>query len=158
MKGIVPSRSFRAGWDLPSGFPFMTDEKIVGLTFEYGPLCGDSCLCWLSAHFLPFQMTEKSTMLLNEFFFLRALLKTCAAQSPRDRHQLAVEFQLKWKTLSHNILNIRHLLSPCPRPCHLQSFEELRISSAVWAGEQPGLQTLSVEGLSPLECTSPLQL
>lgn len=86
MKDIVLSCSFRAGWDLPSGFPFMTDEKIVGLTFGYGPLCGDSCLCWLPTHFLPFQMTEKSTMLLNEFFFLCALLKTCAARSPRDYH------------------------------------------------------------------------
>lgn len=86
LKGDVLSLRFRAGLDLPSGFLLTTDEKTVGLTSEYGPLHGDSCLCRLPARLLPFQMTESSTTLFNGFFFLGALLENCAVQGPRDCH------------------------------------------------------------------------
>lgn len=74
MKEAVLSLRFRAGLDLPSAFLLMADEKTVGLTFDYGPLCSDSCLCQLPACRLSFRMAESSRRLCNGFFLPGALL------------------------------------------------------------------------------------
>lgn len=149
MKEAVLSLRFRAGLDLPSAFLLMADEETVGLTFDCGPLCSDSA-CAGSPHAIsPFRWLRAAGCFAVDFS-CSALHCTGFPWLPLSGSRVPAPVEIPL----HNSLNSRHLLSPAPG----------QVTAVPWRapdclGRGAGaLQTLLVQGLSPLECASPFQL